>query len=252
MEEKRLFQEIKAPIFIILSFFILLFLYTKLSGPIPFSVTSVQTTKQDLFRVQGSGEATEVPNTATVSFGITEQAQSVTSAQEKVNQTAKKLVDALKEIGVEEKNIKTTNYSAYPNQDFQEGNRITGYTVSQNFEVKVKPIDKLNQTIDAATQSGANMVGGISLELDEQTQKRVEEKARREAVKNAKEKAENLARIAGLRLGRIIDVQENFGESPIVLRGQALEKAMGGEGETSITPGQNTIRVTITLSYETQ
>lgn len=240
----------KEPLFIIIVIFLGLFLYTKLAGPIPFSVTSVQTTKQDLFRVQGSGEATEVPNTATVSFGISQQAQSVTSAQEKVNQTAKRLVDALKEIGVGKKNIKTTNYSAYPNQDFQEGNRITGYTVSQNFEVKVKPIDKLNQAIDAATQSGANMVGGISLELDEQTQKRVEEKARREAVKNAKEKAENLAKIAGMRLGRIIDVQENFGEPPIVLRGMA-EKQVGGEGETSISPGQNTIRITITLSYET-
>lgn len=247
----EIFRQTKIPLFTILFIFSGFLIYTKISGPIPFSVTSVQTTKQDLFRVQGSGEATEVPNTATVSFGISEQAQSVTSAQEKVNQTAKKLVDALKRVGVEEKNIKTTNYSAYPNQDFQEQNRITGYTVSQNFEVKIRPIDRVNQVIDAAVASGANMVGGISLELDQKTQKRVEEKARREAVKNAKEKAESLARIAGMRLGRIVDVQENFGEPPVILRGQALEKAVGGEGETNITPGQNTIRVTVTLSYET-
>lgn len=245
-------KEIKTPLFTVLFIFFGLFLYTKLFGAIPFSINSVQTTKTDLFTTQGSGKATKIPDTAFVSMGVTKSASNIIDAQKQANEVANKIISDLKSLGIEDKNIKTTNYSVNPEYRYDLGKQnITGYTVTQNLEVKIKPIDKANQIVDKITSDGANLVGGISFILDDQTQKNLENKAREEAVKNAKEKAQNLANAAGIKLGRIIDISESF-SPPITFRSQAvglaLEKA---DDQTTLAPGENTVIVTVTLSYET-
>lgn len=241
----------KTPLLTVLSIFIGLFIYTKFAGPIPFFINSVQTNKTNLFTATGIGKATAVPNTALLSLGVTKTAQTVQDAQNQTNTVANKLIANLKNLGVEEKDIKTTNYSVNPNYDFRSGRQITnGYTVTQNLEVKVKPIEKANNVIDTATKDGANIIGGLMFILDDQTQKDLENKARKEAVNNAKEKAQSLANIAGIKLGRIVDVQENFQPNPVKFRPLATDMTKL-ETETTITPGENTIEITITLSYET-
>lgn len=232
--------------------FVVLFIYTKLAGPIPFSVNSIQTTKSDLFRVEGVGKATAVPDTALLSLGVTKSAPNVTTAQQQVNDVANKLITDLKALGIDEKNIKTTNYSVNPNYDFREGTQTpNGYTVSQNIEVRVKPIDKANQAVDIATKDGANMVGGISFVLDDEAQKKVQEEARKEAITNAKEKAQSLAAAAGISLGRIVDIQENSNrQTPVFYGAGAALDAKTAEAPTNLTPGENTVEVTISLAYE--
>lgn len=245
-------KEIKIPLFTVLFIFLGFFLYTKLFGAIPFSINSIQTTKTNLFTTQGTGKATEVPDTAFISMGITKSASNVIDAQKQTNEVTNTIINDLKNLGIEDKNIKTTNYSVNPEYRYDLGKQnITGYTVTQNLEVKIKPIDKANQIVDKVTSDGANLVGGISFVLDDNVYKKLENKAREEAVKNAKEKAQSLANAAGIKLGRIIDVSENF-SPPIAFRSQAaglvLEKA---NDQTTLTPGENTVNVTVTLSYET-
>ncbi len=243
----------RTPIFAIAFFFVALFLYVKLAGPVPFSVNSVSTTKTNLFSATGTGKATAVPNTALLYLGVTKTSPTVLDAQNQVNTIANNLVSDLKSLGVEEKNIKTTNYSVSPDYDYSQGKQTAkGYTVTQSMEVRIKPIEKANSAIDAATKNGANMVGSITFILDDETKKELQNKARKDAVKDAKEKAESLANAAGLRLGRIIDVQENGGYQPFTER---IMMAAPGGGETDtkteLNPGENTIETTVTLSYET-
>lgn len=246
-------KQLKIPFFTVFFILIGIFLYTRLAGPVPFSVNSIQTTKTNLFSVTGTGKATEVPDTALISLGVTKTATNILTAQEQVNTIASKLISDLKSLGIEEKNIKTTNYNVYPNYDYTSGRQnITGYTITQNLEVKIKPIDKANKAIDITTADGANMVGGINFILNDDAQKRLEEKAREEAIKNARQKAESLARLSGIKLGRIVDVQE----SPIFERqipvGMDLKAPISEEEKsTEITPGESTITTTITLFYET-
>lgn len=247
-------KQLKTPFFTVFFVLIGIFLYTRLAGPIPFSVNSIQTTKANLFSVTGKGEATEVPDTALISLGVTKTAPSVLTAQEQVNSIASKLISDLKSLGIEKKNIKTTNYSVYPDYDYNSVRQnIRGHTVTQNLEVKIKPIDKANKAIDAATADGANMIGSISFILNDAEKKRLENKARTEAIKEAKEKAESLSRLSGLRLGRIIDVQEgiNFEPRPIMGKLQMPGGEAPAEDQTQITPGESTISTTVTLSYET-
>lgn len=246
-------KDLRNSLFTILFIFLGLFLYTRFFGAIPFSVNSVSTTKTDIFKVEGTGKATEIPNTALISIGVTKNAATVLAAQDQTNSTVNKMLSDFKELGIEEKDIKTTNYSVYPNYDYTLGKQtVNGYTVTQNLQIKVKPIDKANQVIDKATENGANIVGGISFVLDDQKQKQLENEAREKAVKEAREKAQSLAKAAGITLGRIIDVQEKSA-TPRRIGFEPMLSAEKAEGQaTQITPGQNTIEITVSLSYETR
>lgn len=243
-------QNIKTPLLIIIFIFLGLFLYTSLAGPIPFSVNSITTTKTNLFSTSGEGKASGIPDMAQLSIGVTKTASTVAAAQEQANTTANKIITDLKNLGIAEKNIKTTNYSVTPNYDFTRGaQNISGYTVTQSLEISISPIDIANKAVDAATGDGANLVGGITFTFSDKTKKDLETKARTEAVKMAKEKAQSLASATGIKLGKIVDVQESNGFEPRpIMMAQSLEAK---SADTQLQPGENSITINITLSYET-
>lgn len=233
----------------IVLFFILLFAYTKIAGPIQFSVNNINSTKSDLFQSQGTGKAAAAPDKAVINLGITNDGNSVEAAKEKTNQAAERIVSALKGLGISDKDIKTTNYSVTPNFDYTTSRKTGSYTVSQNFEVKL-PIEKVNEAIDSTTANGANVVGSIVFVLDDDKQADLENKARKEAVDKAKRKAEGLAGAAGIRLGKIINVTESFGGSPMPFLMEA-KQADDLSTPTNIVPGESNVEVTVTLTYET-
>lgn len=244
-------QNVKTPLLTIFFIFLGLFLYTKFFGPIPFSVNSIQTTKTNLFSVTGVGKATGIPDTAQITIGVTKTAITVLSAQNQTNTAANKVIEDLKRLGIEEKNIKTINYSINPNYDFSGGKQnVTGYTVTQSLEVNITPIDIANKAVEVATSDGANIVSGVVFTFNDKTKKDMEEKARTEAVKMAKEKAETLSRATGINLGKIVDVQEsgNFEPRPIMMMAQGSETK---SANTQLQPGENSIMINVTLSYET-
>ncbi len=239
----------------ILFFFICLFAYIKLAGPIPFSVTSVSTTKDSLFTVSGKGEITAIPDTATLSLGVTKKANTIQAAQDQVNTIINKLSNDLKSLGVDSKNIKTTNYSVNPEYDYTTGNqKLTGYNVDTNLQIKITPIDKANQAIDLATKDGATDIGGIQFGLADDKQKQLENQARQQAIDDAKSKAQTLSHQSGIRLGRIVDVQETPQYNPMPFAtNELMAKSADGisSAPTELNPGQNKISLTVTLSYET-
>lgn len=245
-------REFKAAFLTTIAILIVFFLYIKFIGPIPFSVNSVTTTKTSLFSVSGTGKATGIPDTAQISIGVTKTALTVADAQDQTNTAANKIIDDLKKLGIKEKDIKTTDYNVNPKYDFGRGDQsVTGYTVTQTLEVSITPIDVANKAIDAATLDGANLIGGITFTFDDKTKKDLENKAREEAVRTAKEKAESLAKATGIRLGRIIDVQESNGyvPRPIMMSAKGLES--DSAASTQLSHGENSIIIDITLSYET-
>lgn len=245
-------REFRTALFATIAILIAFFLYTKFAGPIPFSVNSVQTTKTSLFSVSGVGKSTGIPDTAQLSIGVTKTASTIASAQEQTNSAANKIIDDLKKLGIAEKDIKTTNYSINPNYDYSRGGQnITGYTVTQSLDINITPIDVANKAIDVATADGANLVGGINFTFNDKTKKDLEDRARTEAVKMAKEKAQSLANATGIKLGKIVDIQESsdFNPRPIM-----MAQSFGAgktAADTSLQPGENSITINITLSYET-
>ena len=239
-------------------FFLLLLVYTKIFGPIPFTVNNINTLNSTPFEVSGTGKATAAPDTAVINIGVTESGASVAEAQAKTNEAAENIINGLKEVGVEENKIKTTNYSVNPNYSevtFPSPDRgqISSYTVTQNLEVETQ-IDKANAAVDSATKSGANLVGGISFTLNDEKLEELKNEARTEAVEMAKRSAEGLASAAGIKLGNIINVQENYGGTPMPVfrEAMALDSSIGEEvPKTNITPGETNVEVTVMLTYQT-
>lgn len=224
------------PVSLVVSFFILLGIYTKLVGPIEFRVNQISTQKAAFFDVSGEGSATAIPNQAETILGVTVSQSTVAAAQKQTNEVINNITKNLQDNGVEDKNIKTQNYYINPDHD--------GYTVSANLLVKFTDFDKLNQAIDSAVSLGANQIGGITFSLSDEAQAKAQDQARELAVAQAKRKAESLAKAAGIHLGKIVNVSEspNFPE-PIY---RTLEAQT-----TQIQPGTTEIKLTVTLSYQT-
>jgi hypothetical protein len=247
----------------IIVFFIVLFVYTKLAGPIPFFINSVNTTKTDLFSSSGEGKITAVPDQATINVGVTQTSATVADAQDKVNKTADKIIQDVKKLGFFDKDIKTTNYSVSPNYSneivpqaapMMPGGQqnINDYTVTQNLEINIKPIDKANKVVNVATADGANLVGGINFTFSDSLQKSLSNQATQQAVDDAKNKAQNLAKAAGIGLGKIVNVVENSNQpSPLMMTAGVAGKTVDQSAPTNVTPGENSLTVDVVIYYET-
>lgn len=230
-------------------FFALLFIYTKLAGPLPFSIISI--TKSDTFQVSGTGKVTVPPDIAVVNVGVSANGATVKAAQDAINSNINQVSEAVKKLGVDSKDIQTTNYNISPVYEVREPSRIdqriVSFQASTNLTIKVRNIEQVNPIIDAATANGANQISGISFEVEDKT--KAENQARELAVSEAKRKANDASRIAGFRLGRIINYSEGFNSPgfPMPLRAGA---EAADSVSTKLEPGSSEVTITVTLSYE--
>lgn len=233
-------------------FFVLLFLYSKFGPSLPISVLTQ--TKGEPMMVSDTGKVTVVPDIAKVTVGIEAQGQILKRVQDEVNTKSKALIDALKKLGIDDKDIKTTNYNVYPEYSYDSTlYKINGYRVSTNYEVKITDFEIVNDVLVAATSTGANVVGNISFEVNEKTKSELTQKAREEAVKLAKNKADGLAKASGITLGKIINVTESTGYDyprPIAYGKEIALDSINSPTTANVTPGETEISVTVSLSYE--
>ena len=252
MEEKKSFPPQAGGAGAVVIFFILLFLFAKWGPSIPFSVLSLS--RGEPMVVTGEGKIAVVPDIAKVSAGIEEQGQTPKQVQDSANKKSQSLVAALKKLGIEDKDIKTSSYNIYPQSDYQANPpNITGYRVSVDYQITVRKIDNINTIMTAVTANGANLVSGVSFDLSDEAKSKALDEARIDAVKAAKENAQSLARASGITLGKVINVTEsqNGGPRPIFMADKAV--GLGGEtpvSEPDIQPGQTEINITVSLSYE--
>lgn len=203
--------------------------------------------------VVGEGKVDIVPDTASVDLGIIiNDAKTVDDASTKINTVNNAIVASLAALGIDNKDIKTSNYSINPTYDYSRGGSgtITGYTGNTTVTVKVRDTSKLPQAIEAATKAGANQVMGTNYTIDKPESYR--EQARQKAIDNAKEQAQKLANQLGIRLGKVVNIVESTSGAPIPMY---MEKAigMGAGGNAPIAdlqPGTQTISSTVTLYFE--
>lgn len=238
------------PVIGVTTFFILLFTFTKLFGPIPFFVNSVTTQKSTTFDVTAEGKVTVKPDVAFVSAGIKAQAQTVKGAQDQINSVVNNISQAVKGLGVDSKDIQTISYNINPDYDYSSSPaKIKGYSAHTTLSIKVREIDKINGAIDTATTNGANEVSGVRFDVDDKTE--AQNEARSKAVDEAKKKAQDAAKIAGFKLGRIINYYETDYGSPVLYSASNIRTLdIAAEKATQIEPGTSEIRITVTLSYE--
>jgi uncharacterized protein len=206
------------------------------------------------FSVQGEGRVFAIPDVAEINLGVrVEDAKTAQAATRRGVDQMNAVVAAIKTQGVADKDIKTTQYNLYPNYDYTRfsGQELSGWNLDQNVRVKVRKLDDAGAVIAAATEAGANQAGNINFTIDDEETLKAE--ARTEAIEQAKNKAKELARKSGLRLGKVINVIESQSGYPVSLyaRSEALDAGFGGGLPVpEIQPGENEIVVNMTLIYE--
>jgi uncharacterized protein YggE len=158
---------------------------------------------------------------------------------------------AVKEHGVEERDIQTAYFSVYPEMDYREGGsgEVVGYRASSSLNVTVRDITKVGDILDQATAAGANNISGVSFTVDDSDP--IEDQARQEAIDDAYRRANDLARLMGVSLGDVISISEVIGGGPVPL---AAERAvgMGGGGGGGIAPGELEITSQVQVTYSIQ
>lgn len=230
---------------------------SKFVSPIPFSINQTTVQKDKAFVASGKSSVSTQPDKAEINLGISRKESDIKSAQNNANNIINSLTKQLTDLGINKNDIKTQSYSIYPNYDYQkQGQNIIGYSVDITLNVSLKEdqFEKLSKVVDLATAAGVNQISGIQFTLSEQKEKEVRKQAREEAIADAKANAEELARLSGVKLGKVINVNEaQTGEMPVPMMAKAADIGMGSAGgsPTNIQPGSTQYAYSVTLSYET-
>jgi uncharacterized protein YggE len=200
--------------------------------------------------VTGLGQVDLAPDIAYIYIGVHSEAESAAKAvaANKIQTTA--LISAIKKSGVDGKDIRTTNFSIWPSQQYDPKNVITGtiYMVDNTVYVTVRALDSLGDLLDAAIAAGANNVNSIQFDVADKTEALKE--ARAKAVKNAKEQAQELADTAGVKLGDIQAINFNESTTYPVDYGKGGGGGYAAEAAVPIQPGQLTLSVNVSLTFE--
>jgi uncharacterized protein YggE len=163
----------------------------------------------------GRGEVRATPDMAQVSAGVTTSAATAAQALAANSVRMKSVFAALEKLGVPEKNIQTTSFFVSPQYTNGENNnprRLTGYQVNNEVSVRLNDIGKLGTALDALVTAGANQMDGIIFSI--QNTAPLLERARTDAIADARARAETYAKAAGVSLGAILSIAEGGTEAP--------------------------------------
>ena len=191
--------------------------------------------------VSAEGKVKAVPDLATVNLGVLTQGTSPAAVQDENSKKVNKIIEYIKAQGVSKDDISTSQFNIYPQYNYQNGrNDITGYQLNQTISVKIRGVDKstdvLSNILKGAVSEGANEVNGVSLSFDDPDE--LKQEARKIAISKAKEKAGELAKAAGLKLGKVVSVSESGGggwPAPMYAEGMGAG-GYGGVMEKSVSP----------------
>jgi len=234
--------------------------------------------------VVGQGEATGKPDIAHTSLGVEASAPTVQEAMDKTSAQMKDILDAMKKLGIAEKDLKTASFSIQAERPFRDeplpepmlepeppppppkkGGKAAPaaapapapmpetpepsvmYRVSNTVEVVIRDPSKASQVLQAAVDAGANNVWNVSFGIDDT--KALEASAREKAMADAKARAEALAKLSGMELGEVISVSEVIGRgiSPMPMFASAEAKLAGGG--PPLAPGEVTYGMSIEVVY---
>ena len=207
--------------------------------------------QQEGIWVTGQGKVTTVPDIATLRLGIEAQEASVAEAQVRADGAMGRVMTALTENGVAEKDVQTQYFSIRRITKWdrvKEEETVVGYRVTNMVTAKIRDIDKAGAIIDAVAEAGGDLtrIDSIGFSVDDPSA--YYEEARQKAMAEAKDKAEQLAELAGITLGKPTYISEGIQIPPIIYpREVYVEEAPAPV--TPISPGEIEISLTVQVAY---
>lgn len=202
--------------------------------------------------VSGTGKVRAKPNVAQASIGVEVTAPTLADATSQANTKSSALVDKLKSLGVADKDIQTTNYSVQPIQQARPNATptITGYRVNNQFQVTIRKIEDAGKILDAAVAAGANNIYGVSFTIDDTTA--LQQQARAAAVKDAQDKAKQLATVANVQLGKILVINEGGVSPRPFVQARTFAAAAADSMSVPVETGELEVTVTVDVRFAIQ
>ncbi len=220
----------------------------------PTGAGSAATPPNRSITVVGVGKAYGTPDVANVTIGVETSDESV---QQAVDDNAAKMTDiiaALKDLGIADKDIQTSNYSVWAEREPQRFPEVEGaegpvtYRVTNQVSVKVRDLGLLGDVLDGVVAAGANNIYGIGFSVDDPSDLQAE--ARANAVEDARARAESLAELNNVQVGDVLSISEVItGGGPVYERAAAAVPYGGG---APIEPGELEVQMSVQITYAIQ
>lgn len=201
--------------------------------------------------VNGQGSASSPPDMATISAGVTSLGKTAKQALANNTQAMQVVLRTLQEKGVAEKDTQTAGFQVYPEYDrvpspqaTTKVNQITGYRVSNTVQVKVRELSRLGEILDSLVQSGSNQISGVQFGIADS--EAITNDARRDAVNDARKRAELYAAATGTRVGNVISISEQAIQAPqpMMMRAAAMEM-----GAVPVARGEQEVTASVNIMY---
>lgn len=222
-------------------------------GATPSNLQVNLNSQQEGIWVSGSGKVSAVPDIAMLRLGIEAQEASFAKAQSQAAEAMDAVMSALTDNGVAEKDIQTQYFNIYrvTRWDEAKGQEVViGYRVTNMVTAKIREMDKIGAIIDAVAAAGGDLtrIDNISFSIEDPSA--YHEEARQKAMADARAKAEQLAELAGVTLGKPIYISESAYIPSPIYRGDVFEKVAGAPMvETPISPGEMEISLNVQVTY---
>ena len=263
---------------------ILATLLVSLSGCSNTAGTNTHQSQQQGISVSGEGIVKITPDIATLNLGVTARALTVVAAQSQVSTAMNQEMSALTSNNIAQKDIQTQNYiiqqittvpppvtetpySSSSGTSSSGGSVIpiappittitppttiatrpvVMYEVSNRITVTIRTINNTGSLIDAVVSSGGNLISidNISLSVDQPNQYYIQ--ARKLAMTDAGNKASQLAKLAGVTLGKVTYISES--SSPLIYPQIFGTANVAASPTTSINPGETDITIDVQVTY---
>jgi uncharacterized protein len=202
-----------------------------------------------LITVSATGYAYAEPDRARVSSGVASEAETARAALTANTEKMKQVVAGLKEAGIDAKDIQTSNFSVEPRYtNPQDGtpSKIDGYRVSNQVTVFVRDISAIGALLDKLASVGANQIYGLTFEVSKS--ETLKDEARKEAVANARRRAELLATAAGAEVGEVVSIAEDLQYSGP--RPMAMARAAVSKDSVPVEAGTETLEARVTVTWK--
>jgi len=225
-------------------------------GPASTTVEAINVSSQQQgIWVAGEGKVSVVPDVVTLRLGIEAQEASIAEAQSKGTEAMNRVMDALTDNGVAEKDIQTQYFRIRQVtrwDDVKQEEVVVGYRVTNMVTAKIRDIDKVGPIIDAVAAAGGDLtrIDSIDFSIDDPSE--YYEEARQEAMADAEAKAKHLATLAGVTLGKPTYISEGVQVPPTVYPRVVYEQApipAPAPAPPPISPGEMEISLTLQVAY---
>ncbi len=216
----------------------------------PANATTGDTTPEHTVTVGGEGKVTVVPDLAHVQLGVQIERPTAKAARDAAATAMTGVVDALKKLGIADKDIQTTQVSLTAVYDYppNAAAKLRGYQLTNQVAVTVRDLSKLSDAIDNSVAAGATTVNGISFDVADRTA--LEAQAREAAAKDARAKADVYAKSLGLAITGVASVNESvsapvwYAPYPSMAAGAATDKAA-----TPVEAGSTDVTIDVQISF---